>query len=122
MDFSDDPLTPIFTASDPEIGLLLFKSGIGSAAIAGLLHVLVVPSPANGEGKYTPSQERIIGVAVRFPEGVTPNATAEQRAAGWDAFIATTEKKIPTLKAWWMDSVGLSLVFLPSAESNSWPV
>ncbi|KAH6909536.1 hypothetical protein BKA70DRAFT_202180 [Coprinopsis sp. MPI-PUGE-AT-0042] len=101
--FAGDPLTPIFSGNDSEIDILLLKAALGSAAVGGALHVLVIPTSANGANEETSPQERIIGVAAWFPPGMSSNATPEQRAAGWETYMETVEKKNPKLKAWWID-------------------
>ncbi|KAH6909535.1 hypothetical protein BKA70DRAFT_202299 [Coprinopsis sp. MPI-PUGE-AT-0042] len=104
--FKGDPLTPIFTANDPELDILLFKAGIGSSIVGGALHVLVVPASSSSAatgGANEQAEERIIGVAVWYPPGMTSNATPEQRAAGWDTFLETAERKNPKLKTWWLE-------------------
>lgn len=107
--FKDDHLMPIVVANDHDLARLQFKASIGSALVGGgLVHVLVVPSTTtissspDGSGKEE-GTERIIGVAIWYPTNTNPNATPEQRAAGWDAFVASAEEKNPELKAWWTD-------------------
>ena len=76
----------------------MFKSGLGSVAVGGVLHVLFAPSTSPEH------PERIIGVAAWFPPGKSYNATPEQ-LTGWEAFVEAVERKEPKLKAWWLDHV-----------------
>ena len=91
--------------NDLDLARLQYKASVGSAAVGGLVHVLVVPTSTAAPLADLNPGERIVGVALWYPPNTSPNATPEQRATGVDAFVAAAEAKNPKLVEWWTSYV-----------------
>ncbi|TFK22366.1 hypothetical protein FA15DRAFT_596194 [Coprinopsis marcescibilis] len=87
--FEGDPFNMLLTDGDPSLIYDQLYASVASTAVGGQLHVISVG----------PEASDIVGVACWFPPGTSLNSTPEQRAAGWDKFIAASPE---SLQKWWI--------------------
>ncbi|TEB29744.1 hypothetical protein FA13DRAFT_1793046 [Coprinellus micaceus] len=104
--FKDDPFDAMLVGGDLSLQPLQIRSTVEAAAIAGIVHIAYAPSlsqDADNQKDGTTNPGQLVGVALSFGPGQALNATMEQRAAGWDAFLGVIPE---SLRSWWDDYYG----------------
>ncbi|KAF5318820.1 hypothetical protein D9619_010803 [Psilocybe cf. subviscida] len=112
--FDGDPFTSILLGGDVSLQPQEIRANVCAALIGpGQVHILEIGNEVSD----------IVGVAIWYPPGARAFASEEERAAGWDQFLA----EIPlSLRSWWLDYFvptisGLSGKALgPTYLLNSW--
>ena len=109
----------MLVGGDLSLQPLQIRSTVAAAAIGGIVHIAYA-SPL-GQGSGNPKDDaanpgQLVGVALSFGPGQALSATVEQKAAGWDVFVAAIPE---SLRRWWVEYVRLPpCPSLPAAEGR----
>ncbi|TFK41608.1 hypothetical protein BDQ12DRAFT_678231 [Crucibulum laeve] len=98
--FDGDPFTNILMGGDLSLAPHQLRANARAAAVGGEIHVACIGDQL----------EDIVGAAIWYPPGTSGMASEDQRAQGWNQFIAMLSDE---LRRWWMD------YFIPSIKRLS---